>query len=458
MNKFFIVLIGVAIIGGAAMAGLFAPPKVRNNVPAATASCVDFNPPSTTDTITLSSGQTYGLIKDNAEIREQSKFGEMRKIDTVGGQDVYVMDSSNLYGQTITQDVVFVLQNTPPLQAPYVFKIYIRNGVAIPPEILNCQSSGGRIAVVRDNTSFPPSAFNKTDIIGFSSSDPSIKPGYVYGALKTTLAYVQGLTGAIMVGDLRIASRGTNLPLYFHGGIMYLIDNNDAYEYFGSDNPIDLTQNKKSLQLQKITFVTTPTYSWYTPSCKPAIYLYPTKKENVNVKVNTVGSFTLTIPEYPKNGWDVIANPNGKIEANGDVFKYLYYESKIPDVKVKIPKKGYVITKNELSDLFNTILPELGLNDDEKSAFSDYWLKALPYSPYYFVGIMDEKSIDSIEPLDINPAPDTLNRVRVYFELLEKPKVVEVPLITTPERKGFTVIEWGGMVKTDKDHPFTCSQ
>ncbi|MEK7502476.1 MAG: hypothetical protein AAB609_03035, partial [Patescibacteria group bacterium] len=86
------------------------------------------------------------------------------------------------------------------------------------------------------------------------------------------------------------------------------------------------------------------------------------------------------------------------------------------------------------------------------------WTKALPRSPYYFVGIMDKESIDQIEPLDINPSPDSIIRVRLYFEMLEKSISVKRPVITTPQRNGFTVVEWGAMVKTDRNSPFTCSQ
>lgn len=442
-------------MGAVVMTGMISQSKETTNEPIAIASCVDFDPPSTTDTVTLSTGQTYGLIKDNAEVIEKSKFQELEFVEIVSGKNAYALPR-NIYGETISTDIIFILQNTVPFKSPYVFKIYIRDGIPIPPEIINCKSTGGRIAVSRDNTSFPPSAFNKTDIVNLT--DFSISPGYIYsGAPKTTYAFVKNLPG-VMIGSLSIASKGTNLPLYFHSGIMYLIDNNDAYEYLGSNEPISLSQSKKSLQLQKITFVTTPTYSWYTPSCKPAIYLYPTKKEAINVKVNTIGIFTLTIPDYPKNGWNVIAHPNGDIESDDKIFEYLYYESMIPDARVVIPDKGYVVADGELSDLFNQILPRVGLNRNEASGFSDYWLKALPSSPYYFVGLMNEKSINDIEPLVINPTPDTINRVRFYFELLDKPKIVEKPIITTPERKGFTVIEWGGMVKTDKNNLFTCSQ
>lgn len=456
MNKLIFLLIGVAVVGAAAMAGMFSvQPKNKNYTPISVkTSCVDHDPPSTTDTIILKGGQ-FNLIKDNAEVKEDFKFKEMRQIDQVGGKNVYSM-GSDFFGQLTDPNLVFVLQNSAPFVSPYVFKIYLRDGISIPEYIKNCKSTGGTIAVARDDVSFPPSAFNKTDIIGLS--DPSVAPGYVYDrGPKNTFAFIMSLP-ASRVGSLNISSRNTNLPLYFHLGTIYLVDGNDAYQYLPSANPIDLAQSNKSLQLKKITFVQTPSYSWWTPSCKPAIYLYPPQKENVNVRVNTIGHFTLTIPNYPQNGWNVTANPDGTIEANSFSYPYLYYESEVPDSEIVKPGMGYVVKKDGLSALFNTLLPKLGLSLSESREFKDYWAKALPSSPYYFVGVMSKDSIDSIEPLEVRPTPDSIIRARLYFELLEKSITVDPPVISTPQRNGFTVVEWGGMVKTDKDHPFTCSQ
>ena len=118
---------------------------------------------------------------------------------------------------------------------------------------------------------------------------------------------------------------------------------------------------------------------------------------------------------------------------------------------------------NQLTNLFNLLLPKLGLDEPQKKDFIDYWTKALPYSPYYSIGIMDQTHIDEIEPLEITPKPDYIHRVRIYFEALEKrPMNEKIPLlpITTNSQlqEGFRVIEWGGMVKLDNLHPFTCSQ
>lgn len=462
MNKFASAAIIIVILAGAAMSGLFSlqPNKNQNYQPvSATASCVDFNPPSTSDTVVLNSVQ-YDLIKSNAQVVEQAKFSELKLVgQTASGQNIYTEPGSNYFGQASdSTNLIFVLQNLPgATKSPYIFNIYLKDGVAIPDYITNCKSTGGQMTILAGTTAtFPPNAFNKTDIIGLL--DPTVAPAYVFNGNKNTLDYIKNLD-AKLVGNLQVQAKNSALPLYFHLGTMYLADGVTVYEYLASDKPIDLSmQGKKSLQLKPVTFVNTASYSWWTPSCKPAIYLYPKNSENVNVKVNTTGYFTLTIPNYSPNGWSVLANPNGEIQIENATYPYLYYESQVPDSKVQVPDKGYVVTKEELPGLFDLLFPKLGLLPNEVNEFKDYWTKALPGSPYYFIGIMDEAAINSLESLDISPKPDTIIRVRLYFKLLDKPMNVVAPDISTPKRNGFTVVEWGGMVKTDKNNPFTCSQ
>lgn len=226
-----------------------------------------------------------------------------------------------------------------------------------------------------------------------------------------------------------------------------------------------VSQNKKQLQLQYGIAEVEPVpdrafdQAWWTPHCKPVVYLYPEKKETVSVKLNPKGILTETIPQYPKEGWVVTAYPDGRIVSDEKTYDYLYYESKILDSETKIPQQGFVKTPDELNGFFAQILPQLGLHQKESKAFSDYWKKALPKSPYYFIGIMDRQSIDRIEPLAITPNPDTIIRVRFYFKPLDLPIAVNAPVLEFPsKRTGFSVVEWGGMVKRDQNHPFTCSE
>lgn len=224
------------------------------------------------------------------------------------------------------------------------------------------------------------------------------------------------------------------------------------------------SSDKNQLQLQWFVFESSGgaqavAAGFWSLHCKPAIYLNPTKPTQFNVKVNTKGFLTYTDPVYPAGGWQGTAFPDGKIEVSGKNYPYLYYESKIPDSLIDIPPGGLVSEYQKLSDAFDYLLPKLGLDQKQILDFKDYWQKALPYSPYYQVGVMEQSEIDKLEPLDIYPKPDTSIRVRLYFKALDqKPDLIKLPEITTPVRIGYTMVEWGGMIKLDKNHPFTCSQ
>lgn len=214
-------------------------------------------------------------------------------------------------------------------------------------------------------------------------------------------------------------------------------------------------------------------HAWWVPHCKPAIYLYPETATQVNVQVRIPnGSFLYTDPLYPTGGWNVLAKPSGELTYLGNtfadskgktnypsgIFPYMYYEARIADSAIEKPTTGYSKKYTELASFFDELLPQLGLNSKEAKEFKAYWLKVLPKSTYYFIGIVTKENLDEIEPLTITPQQDTTIRVTLYFEALDMPKLVVAPRVKTPTRAGFTVVEWGGMIKRDKNHPFTCSQ
>lgn len=224
------------------------------------------------------------------------------------------------------------------------------------------------------------------------------------------------------------------------------------------------------LQLQYFIFgqpgaptqlASTVTNGW-VDSCKPAVYLYPKDKQLINVKVFPKGELSFTTPPYNKQtGWTVWATPEGYLSnynKSSITHNYLYYESKLLDSEINKPEKGWVVKPAQLENLFNDILPKLGLNEKEQTDFMAYWLDKLPDSPYYFVGIIEKPQRDYLETLNVTPKPDTSIRFSLYFEALDQPKAVQKPEIQTPNREGFTLVDWGGMVKLHPNTPFTCSQ
>lgn len=314
---------------------------------------------------------------------------------------------------------------------------------------------------------FPPAAVSKKDISITKQSTISENPYTVFAYERIDSLWggpIYHTNPEAIIGRYSYKGRTYTVRIVSLAGYLSLVDDNDStYVYLYSDKipppfPTPLPGSQKSIQITTFTpFVLQP-WGWWSPECKPAIYLYPQKQTDVHVQVEPKGYLTYTDPLYPSAGWQVTAYPNGNINASGKEYSYLYYESKIRDVEINKPTDGYVIAYDKLADFYSVLLPQLGLSEKEKKDFKTYWEKVLPASPYYFVGIMDTKSIDKIEPLTISPKPTTIIRVRLYFEALDKKIDVRKPAIVTPERNGFSVVEWGGIVKLHPGTEFSCSQ
>lgn len=196
--------------------------------------------------------------------------------------------------------------------------------------------------------------------------------------------------------------------------------------------------------------------NWVAPYCKPAIYLYPEAVSFVNVKINPKGKILLTIPTYPNDGWNVTAYPNGDIYYKSQKFDYLFYEASIPDDMVVLPDTGFVVEYSNLNNFLPELVKKLGLNEKETRQFSEYWLNVLPESPFYQIKIVDQSILDAISPIKIYPKTETKIRVTLHFTPLKNKIMLQEPKILMPIRKGFTVVEWGGIFKVDSEHSFSC--
>ena len=177
---------------------------------------------------------------------------------------------------------------------------------------------------------------------------------------------------------------------------------------------------------------------------KPVIYLYPEKPTKVEVKISPVGGFTYTEPQYD-NGWSVVAQPDGLLTElkSGKQYPYLFWEGR--GGLYKIPDKGFMVKREEVHNFLQDKLLQLGLNQNESQEFMEYWEPYMQEKPYYFITFMGNKEADQIAPLEVSPKPDTVIRILMDFKPLDEPIEVQGYLIRTPERKGFTVVEWGGV-------------
>ena len=175
---------------------------------------------------------------------------------------------------------------------------------------------------------------------------------------------------------------------------------------------------------------------------KPLIYLYPTVDTKVNVKLGRSEALTSTYPKY-KDSWNVLAKPDGElIDDKGRSFYGLYWEGyNTIDVTFE---DGFVVRKDDLIPFLEEKLNTLGLNEREANEFIIYWLPKLEENEYNLIRFESITNINKDMPLIVNPNPDTVIRVLMEYKKADKNTKVKKQELTTPTRKGFTVVEWGG--------------
>ena len=76
----------------------------------------------------------------------------------------------------------------------------------------------------------------------------------------------------------------------------------------------------------------------------------------------------------------------------------------------------------------------------------EYWLSEMPAANYYEIHLLDDEFMKENMDLIISPQPDTVIRLNFYFKPHDEKIDLVEPGIETPQRKGFTVVEWGGII------------
>ncbi|NDO18925.1 copper amine oxidase N-terminal domain-containing protein [Lachnospiraceae bacterium MD329] len=177
---------------------------------------------------------------------------------------------------------------------------------------------------------------------------------------------------------------------------------------------------------------------------KPVIYLYPEKEQEINVKLDLDGKFTFTYPEY-NNGWTVIAKPDGTIISGEKEYSYLFWEGEMLNFKPDF-KEGFVVKGSDSAEFLQKTLSEMGLTPKEYNEFIVYWAPQMQENEYNKIYFAKEE-YEQTAKLEIIPEPDSVLRVFMVYEPATADTVLQKQEIKPFERKGFTVVEWGGYLK-----------
>lgn len=179
---------------------------------------------------------------------------------------------------------------------------------------------------------------------------------------------------------------------------------------------------------------------------KPVIYLYPEKETDVSVELMLNGGLTCTYPQY-NGGWKVRAEPDGTLkDEKGMSYSYLYWEGEI-SAQYDF-SQGFSVKGEDTAEFLEVALEKLGLNRREANEFIVYWLPQMQDNPYNIISFQTDAYTEAVK-LDVSPAPHTVIRVFMTWKASDEPVNIKEQILSSPERKGFTVVEWGGTEITD---------
>lgn len=176
---------------------------------------------------------------------------------------------------------------------------------------------------------------------------------------------------------------------------------------------------------------------------KPIIYIYPEQTQQVNVRLTYDGKLTHTYPKYDQ-GWEVTASPDGTLkDKNNKEYYALYWEGK-PN-KAYTLDKGTIVKGSETVTFLEETLAQMGLNRKEANEFIIYWLPKMEKNNYNLIHFSTNEYQERAQ-LSITPKPETLIRVMMVYQPLDEKVTIEKQDLSLlkKERKGFTVVEWGG--------------
>jgi hypothetical protein len=219
----------------------------------------------------------------------------------------------------------------------------------------------------------------------------------------------------------------------------------DSLETFYERHGVVIIKNAKGENLVYIR----EHYSMGGGCAKPVVYLYPASAQMVSVRVGA--NVTISDPQYETNGWQgVWAEPSGNLTYRGQAYSSLFWEGQGQGEYPAI-SNGTVVKRADAATTMRRQLVDQGLNQKEITDFMAFWESKIPAKPYVRLTWLNTAQMDRLAPLVISPKPQTVIRVFLDMDGFDTPISLPKQKLIKVERKGFTVVEWGGL--THSAHP-----
>lgn len=157
--------------------------------------------------------------------------------------------------------------------------------------------------------------------------------------------------------------------------------------------------------------ITSPTFN------SPFIYFKNQPIWDIKIWINSEWSnYTSMKPNFNiKNWWNLKSNWN-EITVDNKKINNLFYELDVKKIEITRNWQNFS-SKNELIDFLKNwdFFEKMWFSKDQKDNSLNYILPKIKDSNNYYLTILDNKSINNISELDINPSPK--NIIRKYFTI-----------------------------------------
>jgi hypothetical protein len=207
---------------------------------------------------------------------------------------------------------------------------------------------------------------------------------------------------------------------------------------------------------------------------KPVLYLYPPKATRVSIMFAKSMDVTYSIPSY-RGSWLVNAYPDGTLTdlvpdrtdctkfdgshigaeyANNaclaNQYPYIYWAGNRVGMDYPFnPHVGWIVSNDLIPVFLQSTLDRVGFTTRERNDFLSYWVPTLlsKQASWYHIRFLQTRDMNMFIPMHIDPTPDRYYRLFLDWKPLSAPPTYMVsPQQLDPViRKGFTVVEWGGL-------------
>ncbi|MCE3297018.1 MAG: hypothetical protein K0R65_2732 [Crocinitomicaceae bacterium] len=185
---------------------------------------------------------------------------------------------------------------------------------------------------------------------------------------------------------------------------------------------------------------------------KPVIYAYSENKLSFDLLLKPKGKLLFTYPLPDANTWHMTVDGQSLKDAAGNSFPYLFWEAShspefaFDQLNGKI--SGKILAQENVLSYLDSVLSHMNFNSREKTDFITYWGPRLTENKYSLVQFVVQDQCARFAEYGISPQPDVFNRFYMVYAGFDRyPGFIEiVPQVLPPfERKGFELLEWGGV-------------